>query len=66
MADTQIALSAEERDFLATLLQAALKETRIEEHRTKALSFREHIIHKEELLNAILAKIGGSSDTAKS
>lgn len=58
MADVQLTLTSEERDCLTTLLDMALKDARIEEHRTKTLSFREHVIHREELLQAVLKKLG--------
>ena len=58
MAEVQVNLTTEERDCLTTLLDMALKEARIEEHRTKTMSFREHVIHREELLQAVLKKLG--------
>jgi hypothetical protein len=39
------------------LLEAALKERQIEEHRTRTPSFREHILHSEEVIAALLAKL---------
>jgi hypothetical protein len=60
MAEQQLMLSDEERQFLTALLQSVLKETKVEEHRTRTLSFREHVLHKEELLNEILGKIASS------
>ncbi|MBI3410569.1 MAG: hypothetical protein HY040_19710 [Planctomycetes bacterium] len=60
MADVQLNLTTEERDCLTTLLDMALKDARIEEHRTKTPSFREHVIHREELLQAVLKKLGSS------
>ena len=58
MADSQLLLSDEEKTFLVGLLEVALKDTRIEEHRTRTLSYREHILHQEELIAALLSKLG--------
>ena len=57
MAETQFELSAEECSFLVGLLETAQKETRIEEHRTRAPSYREHIVHQGDLIAALLAKL---------
>ena len=61
MAEYQLTLSTEERDFLADLLEKMLKDTRVEEHRTRAPSYRELIVKQENLISAILAKLGISS-----
>jgi hypothetical protein len=58
MTDTQLPLTAEERTFLTGLLETTLKETRVEEHRTRAPSYREHVVHQEELINSLLGKLG--------
>lgn len=58
MADTNMTLTQEERDCLTELLQLAIKEARIEEHRTRTLSFREHILEREHVLANILTKLG--------
>jgi len=57
MAESQLSLTAEERTFLAGLLETAQKETRVEEHRTRAPSYREHIVHQADLIAALLAKL---------
>jgi hypothetical protein len=57
MSELQLTLTAEEREFLAGLLETVLKETRIEEHRTRAPSYREHVIHREDLIMSVLKKI---------
>jgi hypothetical protein len=41
-------------------LNEALKETRVEEHRTRAPGFREHVLHREGLISALLTKLGQS------
>jgi hypothetical protein len=58
MADSQLTLTAEERQFLVELLEMVLKDTQIEEHRTRTLSFREHIVHREEIIASLLGKLG--------
>lgn len=58
MAEVQLTLSAEEKQFLVSLLEMALKDTRIEEHRTRTLNYREYVVHKEELIAALLGKLG--------
>jgi hypothetical protein len=62
MPDVTLILSDEEQEFLATLLETVLKETRVEEHRTRTLSYREHIVHREDLLKGLLTKLGRTSE----
>ena len=58
MAESQLTLTGEEREFLVGLLTTALRDTRIEEHRTRAPTYREHILHREDLMAALLNKLG--------
>jgi hypothetical protein len=58
MADSQLILTGEEREYLVTLLESSLKETRVEEHRTRAPGYREHVIHQEDLIKSLLTKLG--------
>jgi hypothetical protein len=58
MSDMQITLSSAERDYLVDVLQTVLKNTRIEEHRTRTPSYREHIEQHEALIENLLAKLG--------
>ena len=58
MSDRQIALTEEERSWLAGLLKQVLKEQRVEEHRTRTPSYREHILHRENLIAGLLSKLG--------
>lgn len=55
--DTQLTMSAEERDVLVGLLEIALKEAQIEEHRTRAPSFREHVLKRENAIVSLLSKL---------
>jgi hypothetical protein len=56
----QLSLTAEERDVLAEVLATALKNTQVEEHRTRAPGYREHIVRREEVLRSILGKLNRS------
>jgi hypothetical protein len=58
MAELQLTLTAEERECLANLLETALKDVRIEEHRTRTPSYREYVLRKEHLIAAVLSKLG--------
>jgi hypothetical protein len=57
MAELQLTLTSEERECLVRLLETALRDTRIEEHRTRTPSYREHVLHQEDLLIALLGKL---------
>jgi hypothetical protein len=58
MAESSLPLTPEERQFLVGLLELVLKDTRIEEHRTRTLSYREYVLQKEELIARLLDKLG--------
>jgi hypothetical protein len=58
MADTQLTLTGDEREYLAQVLKTTLKNHRIEEHRTRTPSYRESILKEEELLTRLLSKLG--------
>ena len=58
MAESQLTLSAEERVFLVDFLEAALKNARIEEHRTRTPLYREHVLRQEDLIAGLLSKLG--------
>ena len=55
-------ITDEERDTLVALLQDRLKALLIEEHRTRAPSYRQHLLHNEDILRSILVKLGGSPE----
>lgn len=61
MAQAQVTLTAEECSFLQHHLEEVLKEMRIEEHRTRTPSYREHIIRNENLITGLLKKLESSS-----
>jgi hypothetical protein len=58
MADLQLTLTAEEREYLANLLETMLKEKRVEEHRTRTLTYRQYVVHEEDLIRSVLGKLG--------
>jgi hypothetical protein len=58
MAESQLTLTPEERQFLVGLLEMAMKDTRVEEHRTRTLSYREYVLKQERLLESLLSKLG--------
>jgi len=58
MAECQLTLTNDERDYLINLLESTLKETRIEEHRTRTPSYREHVLEQENLVVSLLDKLG--------
>jgi hypothetical protein len=57
MSEFQLTMTAEEQHFLAELLEQKLKEKRVEEHRTRTLSYREGIVHQEKLLEGLLNRL---------
>jgi len=54
---SSILLSGEEREFLSKLLEQTLHDKRIEEHRTDAFAFREHVQHEVALLACLIDKL---------
>jgi hypothetical protein len=62
MTDTQITLTQEEVNHLVALLQTTLKQRRVEEHRTRTPSYREHVVRDEECLASVLKKLGRAPD----
>jgi len=59
--ETLLTLSAEEQEFLLGLLQQVRKDTLVEEHRTRTIEYRQHILHREDLITSLLRKLGQSS-----
>jgi hypothetical protein len=58
MTDLQFALTAGQRDYLVEVLERELKNTRVEEHRTRTPSYREHIQQHEADIVDLLTKLG--------
>jgi hypothetical protein len=57
MAEHNLTLTADECKYLIDLLERTLRDTEIEEHRTRAPAYREHILQWEELAKEILKKL---------
>ena len=57
MADTQVRLAEAEQAFLTDLLERTLKETLVEEHRTRNSTYRENVLQQERLITGLLAKL---------
>jgi hypothetical protein len=58
MTEFQLSLTGEERDYLKRLLDELLKQKLVEGHRTRTLSYRPTVVHEEELISAVLQKLG--------
>jgi hypothetical protein len=58
MNSLELTLTIPERECLVELLERALKETRVEEHRTRTPTYREHVVKREDLIASLLAKLG--------
>jgi hypothetical protein len=58
LTDCQLTLNDEERTYLVEILERALKDAQIEEHRTRTPSYREHVLHDESLITGLLRKLG--------
>jgi hypothetical protein len=64
MAESQLTLTAEEREFLVDLLGEALKEKLVEEHRTVTRDFRKLVEKQEELIGGLLHKLRQATTAA--
>lgn len=61
MTECKVTLNEKECEFLRGTLNAVLKEAQVEEHRTRAPAYREHILEREEMINGLLSKLNGSA-----
>lgn len=64
MNQCQLNLNVQERQYLADLLTSELKETQVEEHRTRSMTYREHIVEREEIIRGLLDKLSASEVAA--
>lgn len=62
MNESSLTLTTDEREFLVGLLEITLKNARIEEHRTRTPTYREHVLHNEEIISGLLKKLGQSAE----
>jgi len=60
MGEFQVTLTAEEHQYLLEFLEKDLKETQIEEHRTRTPIYRQHVLHQEDLIVGLLNKLRAS------
>jgi hypothetical protein len=57
MAETALAITPEERQYLIGFLKTTLGQTRVEEHHTDNFAFRDRVVHEEDMIRAWLAKL---------
>jgi hypothetical protein len=57
MTELQMTITAEERQYLVGLLEGILKETLVEEHRTRTPIYREDVLQQEQLIQELLNKL---------
>jgi hypothetical protein len=58
MAESQLTLTEEEHDFLASMLETALRDTFIEEHHTSTRAYRELVRRRLDTIEGLLGKLG--------
>jgi hypothetical protein len=58
MTPLQLTLTADERQYLVDLLNTVLKDTLVEEHRTRTPLYRENVVNKEAIIKELLKKLG--------
>ncbi len=57
MTEFQVTLSDEERQYLGGLLEQTLKDAVVEEHRTRTPTYRQDVLHREDVLRTLLEKL---------
>jgi len=58
MTPLQLTLTGDERQYLTDLLNTVLKDTLVEEHRTRTPLYRENVVQKEAIIKDLLKKLG--------
>jgi len=58
MSELQVTLTSSQQEYLVETLETALKNTRVEEHRTRTPTYREHVEQKETIIVDLLTKLG--------
>ena len=61
MADVQLVLTAEEKDYLVRVLNSALKGDKVEMAHTDARAYKEQVKREIALVEGLLAKVQRSS-----
>ena len=59
MADSQVNLTQEEREFLVGLLTTRVGDIRVEVHHTHTPDYRDQVIREEKFVRDLLAKLSG-------
>lgn len=57
MPDFQLTLTQPEYEYLLDLLEGLLKDTQIEEHRTRSPSYRQLVLREETVIHQLLGKL---------
>ena len=57
MFESPMTLTADEREYLTTLLETALKDKRVEGHRTRSPGYRDHVLQQEAIISSLLDKL---------
>ena len=52
-----LSLNEEERTLLLSVLEQALREKRLEVHRTEAIDYRQHLQRQETLLESLISRL---------
>lgn len=52
-----LSLSEEERTLLLSVLEQALRDKRLEIHRTEAIDYRQHLQRHETLLESLISRL---------
>ena len=52
-----LVLSEEERSLLLRFLEQGLRDKQLEEHRTEAFDFKQHVQHQEALLQGLIDQL---------
>jgi hypothetical protein len=57
MPEFALTLTAEEHQYLVEHLETVLKDTRVEEHRTRTPTYRESVLQREKVIQSVLTKL---------
>jgi hypothetical protein len=57
MGEIHLTMTAEEREYLAELLETVLKTTRVEQHRTRTPAYRKYVLERESVIEGLMNKL---------
>ena len=60
MSHVTLELTFEEQEVLVGLLQESLKQTLVEEHRTRGSEYRQLVLHRKDAIRQLLEKLGAA------